>query len=233
MPSSLVINTRMAALPLKRWSVETLERHRKRPPLACQRSKPTVRSVISKKSAVHSQQSKIRALTADCGLPTADWFLVTTYCLVLLAPPVRRHVLRLRVLPHRRPTTGSLLGDASTQLIIFPQVGQHFQGVPGGFFDLLTIVQDELEERIDHPLVAHLAEDLDRRPFDVDVLILQRLHDVVKCSLAKQLIERLQREPPHLPAGILQRLGENFRHFFARATQKPIHHILRQDNLQD
>src|SRR2546422_1350796 len=139
-------------------------------------------------------------------------FRVSVSPSVLLAPPVRRHVFRFGVLADGRPATGPLLGHTGPQLIVLPQIGQHLQRVPGGLLDLLPVVQDELEQRIDYPLVAQLAQNLDRQPFDVDVLVFQRADEMFEGRVPKERVDRLQREPPDLRAGILQRLGENLGH---------------------
>src|SRR4030067_1664984 len=94
--------------------------------------------------------------------------------LVLFAPPIWRDVSLAAHLLHGGLAARLLLGDTRAQTLVLPQVGQHLQRIPDRVLDLLAVLQQQLHEGLDHPLVPHPAEDLPGQALPVDVLILPR-----------------------------------------------------------
>src|SRR3972149_5767122 len=92
--------------------------------------------------------------------------------LVLFAPPIWRYVSLAPHLLHGGLAARLLLGHTRAQTLILPQVGQHLQRIPDRVLDLLAVLQQQLHQRLDHPLVPHPAEDLHGQALHVDRPIL-------------------------------------------------------------
>src|SRR3990170_3180208 len=195
---------------------------------------PMLRSIVPReKKTIGNKRRPIGHTCTDLGwsgLPIACRVLpmALVLCLVLLSPPVGRDILAVRIFSHLGSGAGPLLGHAGAQILVFAQSGQHLERVPGGLFELLAVMEDELKQRVDHAFVAEPGHDLDRQALHVDVFVAQRLHQMIEGALPEQGKQRAHREAPHLRAGVLERLLEGFGHVGTRPRDHGVDDVPRK-----